>query len=133
MEAKISAKDANLGVKAKVSAKGAKISASAWPNRSGGPSGSGTNDHTKLVNREAPGQHPISAITGLSDRILPDITDADNGKFPRIVDGQWVKEYGNPASNLHVVDVDDITSISGLDFSSFSAGDVIFIVGSLPE
>ena len=31
--------------------------------------GSGTNDHTKLRNRDADDQHPIKAITGLQSKL----------------------------------------------------------------
>lgn len=31
--------------------------------------GSGTNDHTKLLNRDADDQHPIKAITGLQSKL----------------------------------------------------------------
>lgn len=31
--------------------------------------GSGTNDHTKLLNRDADDQHPIKAITGLKSKL----------------------------------------------------------------
>lgn len=31
--------------------------------------GSGTNDHTKLRNRDADDQHPINAITGLQSKL----------------------------------------------------------------
>ena len=35
----------------------------------GGSSGSGTSDHSKLKNRDAEDQHPISAITDLEDEL----------------------------------------------------------------
>lgn len=31
--------------------------------------GGGTNDHTKLLNRDADDQHPIKAITGLQSKL----------------------------------------------------------------
>lgn len=31
--------------------------------------GSGSNDHTKLLNRDADDQHPIKAITGLKSKL----------------------------------------------------------------
>ena len=31
--------------------------------------GGGTNDHTKLLNRDADDQHPIKAITGLKSKL----------------------------------------------------------------
>lgn len=78
--------------------------------------GGGTMNHADLTNRDAAGQHPISAITGLQDEITELHTDIDNMV---------------PVDKLHIVDIDDISSVAGLDFSSFSAGDIIFAVGNL--
>jgi len=96
------------------------------------PSGGsgGTSDHASLTNRDAPNQHPISAITGLSDRVLPVVDTADNGKVPKVVGGRWVKEQGVTIDNLHVLDASDVTS-GTYDFSDFNPGDIIFVTGDL--
>ena len=42
-----------------------------WQDSQGGEGGGGTTDHSKLKNRDAADQHPISAITGLEEALTP--------------------------------------------------------------
>lgn len=42
-----------------------------WQDGKGGEGGGGTTDHSKLENRDAADQHPISAITGLEEALTP--------------------------------------------------------------
>lgn len=49
----------------------------------GGSSGSGgTNDHTELINRDKPDQHPIAAITELEDKLkkIPEVMTSEDLK-----------------------------------------------------
>ena len=45
--------------------------------RATGGGGGGTADHTRLTNRDAADQHPISAITNLQDVLATKATQAD--------------------------------------------------------
>lgn len=53
-------------------------------NTSGGGSGGsgGTNDHTELINRDKPDQHPIKAITDLEDKLkkIPEVMTSEDLK-----------------------------------------------------
>lgn len=55
-----------------------------WTEPTGG-GGGGTGDHTELTNRDAPNQHPISAVTGLEDAL--------DGKQPA---GDYLTEETDP-------------------------------------
>lgn len=55
-----------------------------WTAPTGG-GGGGTGDHTELTNRDAPNQHPISAVTGLEDAL--------DGKQPS---GDYLTEEADP-------------------------------------
>lgn len=42
-----------------------------------GSGGDGTTDHAQLINRDAPEQHPITAITDLDDTLLAKVSTSD--------------------------------------------------------
>ena len=43
----------------------------------GGAAAGGTSDHRELSNRDAPDQHPMSAITGLPNSLPASLTNMD--------------------------------------------------------
>jgi len=64
-----------------------------------GDPGEAATDHRQLLHRDASEQHPITAITNLETRLLtieskllPDVTEEDNGKSLKVVNAQWEVE-----------------------------------------
>lgn len=85
--------------------------------------GGGTNDHSRLTNRDAADQHPISAITNLqdlldskldSDTALPIINEAIKGKAKGLYYGP-TSEFPNKSYWYLTADIDSDTGQGTLE------------------